>query len=48
MTQQIGFLLVAKRRGCHLITGEILRQLPELPETGLLNVFVKHTVENAR
>ena len=43
MTQQIEFHLVAKRRGCHLITGEILRQLPELPETGLLNVFVKHT-----
>ena len=43
MTQQIEFRLVAKRRGCHLITGEILRQLPELPETGLLNVFVKHT-----
>ena len=43
MIQQIEFRLVAKRRGCHLITGEILRQLPELPETGLLNVFVKHT-----
>ena len=32
------------RRGCHLITAEIERNLPRpLPEAGLLNVFVKHT-----
>ncbi len=32
------------RRGCHLITTEIERNLPRpLPEAGLLNVFVKHT-----
>ncbi len=32
------------RRGCHLITGEIARRLAGiLPETGLLNIFVKHT-----
>ncbi len=32
------------RRGCHLITAEIERNLPRpLPETGMLNVFVKHT-----
>ena len=43
MTQQIEFRLTVKRRGCHLITGEIMRQLPKLPESGLLNVFVKHT-----
>ena len=43
MIQQIEFRLSAKRRGCHLITGEIMRQLPKLPESGLLNVFVKHT-----
>ena len=43
MIQQIEFRLTAKRRGCHLITGEIMRQLPKLPESGLLNVFVKHT-----
>ena len=30
-------------RGIHLITGEILRQLPELPEAGLLNLLIKHT-----
>ena len=30
-------------RGIHLITSEILRQLPELPEAGLLNLLIKHT-----
>lgn len=44
MIQQIEFQLPAKRRGCHLITGEITRRLPNsLPKSGLLNVFVKHT-----
>lgn len=43
MIEQSEFRLPAKRRGCHLITGEILRHLPNLPEKGILNVFVKHT-----
>lgn len=44
MIQQIEFRLPAMRRGCHLITGEISRRLLDpLPESGLLNVFVKHT-----
>lgn len=43
MIQQIEFTLSAKRRGCHLITSEILRNLPALPEAGMLNIFVKHT-----
>lgn len=44
MIQQIEFQLPAKRRGSHLITGEITRRLPNpLPKSGLLNVFVKHT-----
>ena len=43
MVEQVEFRLPAKRRGCHLITGEIVRRLPVLPEKGLLNVFVKHT-----
>ena len=44
MIQHIEFRLPAMRRGCHLITGEISRRLPDpLPESGLLNVFVKHT-----
>lgn len=44
MIQQIEFRLPAMRRGCHLITGEIISRLPDqLPKAGLLNVFVKHT-----
>lgn len=44
MIQQIEFRLPAMRRGCHLITGEIISRLPErLPESALLNIFVKHT-----
>lgn len=43
MWKQIEIALAPRRRGCHLITGEILRQLPELPEIGLINIFIKHT-----
>ena len=44
MVSQSEFRLQPLRRGCHLITGEILRHLPApLPEAGLLNIFVKHT-----
>ena len=44
MIQQTEFILSAKRRGCHLITREILENLPKpLPKVGLLNLFVKHT-----
>lgn len=44
MIQQTEFSLREKRRGFHLVTGEILQHLPQpLPETGLLNLFVKHT-----
>jgi secondary thiamine-phosphate synthase enzyme len=37
--------LQAKERGFHLVTDEILRQLPELEKfsVGMLNVFIKHT-----
>lgn len=44
MITQTELRLPPMRRGCHLITGDILRHLPApLPEAGLLNVFVKHT-----
>lgn len=44
MIQQVSFRLKAKSRGCHLVTHEILEQLPHpLPKTGLLNLFVQHT-----
>jgi secondary thiamine-phosphate synthase enzyme len=37
--------LQSKKRGFHLVTEEILRQLPELNriQLGLLNIFIKHT-----
>lgn len=37
--------LALKPRGFHLITDEVLRQLPELKDvvTGFLQVFIKHT-----
>ena len=40
---QIEIVLAPRRRGCHLITEEIMRQLPELPKVGLMNIFIKHT-----
>ncbi len=30
-------------RGFHLVTTDILRQLPRLPKTGIINIFTKHT-----
>ncbi len=43
MIQQVEFSLRAYPRGYHLITADLLRQLPPLPEQGLLSVFIKHT-----
>lgn len=43
MWKQIEIVLAPRRRGCHLVTEEIMRQLPELPKVGLMNIFIKHT-----
>lgn len=43
MTQQVAFALRPYPRGFHLITNEVEAQLPKLPETGLLHLFIKHT-----
>lgn len=44
MIQQTEFSLAAKCRGCHLVTHEVLDNLPKpLPKMGMLNLFVKHT-----
>ena len=43
MVTQKEFTLGNKSRGFHLVTSEVLRQLDELPETGLLHLFIKHT-----
>lgn len=43
MAQQVEFTLRSQRRGFHLVTDEVLKHLPTLPQTGLLNLFIKHT-----
>lgn len=43
MVLQYEFTLQQKPRGFHLITNELLKSLPELPDAGLLNLFIKHT-----
>lgn len=45
MWTQKTFSLPAKPRGFHLVTEEVLRQLPELAEVqcGLLHLFIQHT-----
>ena len=43
MVEQIEFTLRPYPRGIHLVTGEVMRQLPPLPEKGLLNLLIKHT-----
>lgn len=43
--QQAKFTLAAKPRGFHLITDDIIKQLPELHnyQVGLLHLFLQHT-----
>ena len=43
MWQQVEFSLSPRPRGFHLVTSEVLRQLPVLPHVGLVNLFIKHT-----
>lgn len=37
------FILRPRPRGFHLITDEIVRNLPQLPQAGILHLFIKHT-----
>ena len=43
MTEQFEITLPSFKRGFHLITDLIERQLPKLPEKGLLNILIQHT-----
>lgn len=43
MTRQTQFTLRPRSRGFHLITDEVVRNLPPLPEAGLLHLFIRHT-----
>ncbi|WP_291862572.1 secondary thiamine-phosphate synthase enzyme YjbQ [Marinilabilia sp.] len=43
MIQQIKVTLPELGRGFYLITSYITAELPELPESGLVNIFIQHT-----
>lgn len=43
MIYQKEFDLRPRKRGFHLITSEVLEHLPNLPATGILYLFIKHT-----
>lgn len=43
MTKQSTFTLRARSRGYHIITSEVLSQVPELPQVGMLHLFIQHT-----
>lgn len=43
MIKQVEFSLPPFSRGFHLITHLVETQLPELPQIGLLHLFIKHT-----
>lgn len=43
MVTQTTFLLGPFARGFHLVTREVMAQLPQLPQAGLLHLFVQHT-----
>ncbi len=43
MIQQKLLTLPCYKKGSHLITDKILNSLEDLPETGLLHVFIQHT-----
>jgi secondary thiamine-phosphate synthase enzyme len=43
MVNQIEFSLQPRNRGFHLVTEEIMQNLPALPQAGLLHLFIKHT-----
>ena len=43
MVTQNEFTLIPRGRGIHLITEEIVSNLPPLPQTGVLHLFLQHT-----
>jgi len=43
MIKQVEIVLPAYRKGYHLITDLIEKELKDLPEMGLLHIFIKHT-----
>ena len=43
MVRQVEFSLRGYKRGFHLITREVEARLGELPQAGIVNLFIQHT-----
>jgi secondary thiamine-phosphate synthase enzyme len=43
MTKHIHFSLRPYTRGFHIVTNEVLEHLGDLPESGVLHLFIQHT-----
>ncbi len=43
MIEQFEIVLNPHARGYHLITNDLLHQLPSLPDIGILHLFIQHT-----
>jgi len=43
MVQNVKISLPSFPRGIHLVTSEIVKQLPVLPEVGVIHLFIQHT-----
>lgn len=43
MATQRHIRLASKARGCHLVTQELVSQLPNLPQSGIIHIFLQHT-----
>ena len=43
MITQHSFTLRPRKRGYHIITREVMEQLGQLPDAGLLHLFIQHT-----
>ncbi len=43
MIRQIEFSLPSYPYGFHLITSQVIAQIGQLPETGIIHLFIKHT-----
>lgn len=48
MIQQIEITLKPKSRGFHLVTSEIMQQLPKLPKTGIINIFCMEPISHEK
>ena len=48
MIQQIEFKLTSQFCSFHLINDEVIRHLPQLPNKGLINIFVQLKVVRRR